>query len=132
MYPQIKNTVIHLRINNHQAFYHICFIFLFLSPSFHPPAVPSFPLSCFVPPSFPSFLLTFFLYSFSLYFAFGFFKYKFIYFNWRLITLQYCSGFAIRLYAILPLHTKSASQKIRIIYYKATVSIKFSRLIAMN
>ena len=22
-------------------------------------------------------------------------KYKFIYFNWRLITLQYCSGFAI-------------------------------------
>ena len=24
-----------------------------------------------------------------------FFKYKFIYFNWRLITLQYCSGFAI-------------------------------------
>ena len=25
-----------------------------------------------------------------------FFKYKFIYFNWRLITLQYCIGFAIR------------------------------------
>ena len=24
-----------------------------------------------------------------------FFKYKFIYFNWRLITLQYCIGFAI-------------------------------------
>ena len=24
-----------------------------------------------------------------------FFKYKFIYFNWRLITLQYCMGFAI-------------------------------------
>ena len=23
-----------------------------------------------------------------------FFKYKFIYFNWRLITLQYCIGFA--------------------------------------
>ena len=23
-----------------------------------------------------------------------FFKYKFIYFNWRLITLQYCVGFA--------------------------------------
>ena len=23
------------------------------------------------------------------------FKYKFIYFNWRLITLQYCIGFAI-------------------------------------
>ena len=25
---------------------------------------------------------------------FYFFKYKFIYFNWRLITLQYCIGFA--------------------------------------
>ena len=24
-----------------------------------------------------------------------FFKFKFIYFNWRLITLQYCVGFAI-------------------------------------
>ena len=28
-------------------------------------------------------------------FSFFFFKYKFIYFNWRLITLQYCIGFAI-------------------------------------
>ena len=27
---------------------------------------------------------------------FLFLKYKFIYFNWRLITLQYCIGFAIR------------------------------------
>ena len=26
---------------------------------------------------------------------FSFLKYKFIYFNWRLITLQYCIGFAI-------------------------------------
>ena len=26
------------------------------------------------------------------------FKYKFIYFNWRLITLQYCIGFAIHQY----------------------------------
>ena len=26
---------------------------------------------------------------------FSFFKYKFIYFNWRLITSQYCIGFAI-------------------------------------
>ena len=25
----------------------------------------------------------------------GFLKYKFIYFNWRLITLQYCIGFSI-------------------------------------
>ena len=31
-----------------------------------------------------------FLFSFSF-----FFKYKFIYFNWKLITLQYCIGFAI-------------------------------------
>ena len=28
-------------------------------------------------------------------FYFLFLKYKFIYFNWRLITLQYCIGFAI-------------------------------------
>ena len=28
-------------------------------------------------------------------FFFSFFKYKFIYFNWRLITLKYCIGFAI-------------------------------------
>ena len=27
--------------------------------------------------------------------TFIYFKYKFIYFNWRLITLQYCIGFAI-------------------------------------
>ena len=27
--------------------------------------------------------------------GFSFFKYKFIYFNWRLITSQYCIGFAI-------------------------------------
>ena len=27
--------------------------------------------------------------------CFSFFKFKFIYFNWRLITLQYCIGFAI-------------------------------------
>ena len=29
------------------------------------------------------------------YYFFSFFKYKFIYFNWRLITLQYCIGFAM-------------------------------------
>ena len=34
--------------------------------------------------------------AFYLFFSFFFiFKYKFIYFNWRLITLQYCIGFAI-------------------------------------
>ena len=32
---------------------------------------------------------------FCLLFLFYFLKYKFIYFNWRLITLQYCIGFAI-------------------------------------
>ena len=32
--------------------------------------------------------------SFYFYFLFiYFFKYKFIYFNWRLITLQFCIGF---------------------------------------
>ena len=34
---------------------------------------------------------------FSLFFNY-FLKYKFIYFNWRLITLQYCIGFAIHQY----------------------------------
>ena len=32
---------------------------------------------------------------FVFFFLIFIFKYKFIYFNWRLITLQYCSGFAI-------------------------------------
>ena len=31
---------------------------------------------------------------FSNFLFFNFFKFKFIYFNWRLITLQYCIGFA--------------------------------------
>ena len=31
----------------------------------------------------------------AIFIYFLFYKYKFIYFNWRLITLQYCSGFAI-------------------------------------
>ena len=36
-------------------------------------------------------------FSINLFFLpFYFFKYKFIYFNWKLITLQYCIGFAIR------------------------------------
>ena len=30
-----------------------------------------------------------------LFFSSSFFQYKFIYFNWRLITLQYCISFAI-------------------------------------
>ena len=34
-------------------------------------------------------------FSFSSSSRISFFKYKFIYFNWRLITLQYCVGFAI-------------------------------------
>ena len=32
----------------------------------------------------------------------SFFKFKFIYFNWRLITLQYCIGFAIHQRAPAP------------------------------
>ena len=43
------------------------------------------------------FYIPFTLFFFHWYFLnfFVFFKYKFIYFNWRLITLQYCIGFAI-------------------------------------
>ena len=36
-----------------------------------------------------------FFFSFFPAYLFSFFKYRFIYFNWRLITLQYCIGFAI-------------------------------------
>ena len=35
------------------------------------------------------------VFSKSFIFLISFFKYKFIYFHWRLITLQYCSGFVI-------------------------------------
>ena len=36
--------------------------------------------------------ITFYLF---IYFVRDFIFYKFIHFNWRLITLQYCSGFAM-------------------------------------
>ena len=42
-------------------------------------------------PFFIVFFVVFFALNFSLFILF----FKFIYFNWRLITLQYCSGFAI-------------------------------------
>ena len=132
MYPQIKNTIIHLRISNHQAFTPFAsFFFFFRLLSILPPSLLSLSSALYLPLFLPSCLFSSFILSLCI-LLLDFFKYKFIYFNWRLITLQYCSGFAIILYAILPLHTKSASQKIRIIYYKATVSIKFSRLRAMN
>jgi len=35
-----------------------------------------------------------------MWYVFLFLKYKFIYFNWRLITLQYCIGFAIHQHEI--------------------------------
>ena len=35
------------------------------------------------------------LFSLTMQYSFYFLKYKFIYFNWRLITLQYCIGFAM-------------------------------------
>ena len=35
------------------------------------------------------------LWVFLSYCFFSFFKYRFVYFNWKLITLQYCIGFAI-------------------------------------
>jgi len=39
--------------------------------------------------------LALFLFLFLFLYFLNFFKFKFIYFNWRLITLQYCIGFAI-------------------------------------
>ena len=39
----------------------------------------------------------------------SFFKFKFIYFNWRLITLQYCIGFAIHHMNLPRVHTCSQS-----------------------
>ena len=38
----------------------------------------------------------FFQFRLNLFVILFFKKYKFIYFNWRLITLQYCTGFAIQ------------------------------------
>ena len=35
------------------------------------------------------------LWVFLSYCFFSFFKYRFVYFNWKLITLQYCTGFAM-------------------------------------
>ena len=42
-------------------------------------------------------------------FYFFFKKYKFIYFNWKLITLQYCSGFAIHWYGSAAVYMCSPS-----------------------
>ena len=60
-------------------------------------------LSVFLPIDFPLILDIFlllctsgiFFLSFFLFLISAFLKYKFIYFNWRLITLQYCIGFAL-------------------------------------
>ena len=94
MYPQIKNTVIHLSesiiIKLLPHLLHFSFSFSFF-PSSH--LLSLFP-ALYLPH--PSFLLLFFLYSLSL-FVFCFWIF------WR----------QFRLYDILPLHTKSASQKIR-------------------
>ena len=43
-------------------------------------------------------LNTFFYHELFLFSFFFYFQYKFIYFKWRLITLQYCIGFAIHLH----------------------------------
>ena len=55
-------------------------------------------VKAFLPRSKRFLLLFFFIVVFPLHYFFLFlifFKFKFIYFNWRLITLQYCIGFAI-------------------------------------
>ena len=52
------------------------------------------PLNGFL--SYLSFLIVLFRIKFKVLLIFlAFIKFKFIYFNWRLITLQYCIGFAI-------------------------------------
>ena len=43
----------------------------------------------------PLILFYFLFFLYLMYLFFNFLKYKFIYFNWRLLTLQYCIGFAI-------------------------------------
>ena len=61
-----------------------------------------------IPPSLFPCTITFplqFFFKIIIDFYFYFFKYKFIYFNWRLITLQYCIGFA--------LHQHESSLKVR-------------------
>ena len=60
----------------------------------------SCPLSQWCPPTISSSvsLFSFCLQSFPASESFLFLKYKFIYFYWRLITLQYCIGFAIHLH----------------------------------
>ena len=55
--------------------------------------VPAFHFIFSVVPHFLDFSLHFFFFTLSL--VFFFFYFKFIYFNWMLITLQYCIGFAI-------------------------------------
>ena len=47
------------------------------------------------------FIYLFFAFQGNLILCIYFFKYKFIYFNWRLITLQYCIGFAIHHHMVL-------------------------------
>ena len=43
-----------------------------------------------------------------------FFKYKFIYFSWRLITLQYCIGFAIKVF--VSKHARSQNEGMDLIH----------------
>ena len=53
-------------------------------------------------------------------FLFLFFKFKFIYFNWGIITLQYCIGFAI--------HPHESATGIHVTYFLNSCASKMSDL----
>ena len=50
----------------------------------------------------------------SVSYKYSFLKYKFIYFNWGLITLQYCIGFAIKVF--VSKHARSQNKGMDLIH----------------
>ena len=85
--------------------YMILYMFPCHSPnSSHPLPLPQSPKDCSIH------LCLFCCLTYRIIFTiFYFFKYKFIYFNWRLITLQYCVGFAIHQHDPSKIYTCSPS-----------------------
>ena len=111
MYPQIKNTLIHLSesiiIKLFPHLLHFSFSFSFIPSSHHL----FFPFFLLCTSLFSFILLLFFLYPLSL-FVFCFWIF------WR----------QFKLYAILPLHTKYASQKIRTFITKLQCHYQISQI----